>query len=221
MVPYLATITPSLDELILLSDVIAWVRPPAVTNTSKTIPSEDGVAPTYRPFIEFKFEVVEYLKGSGGNTLAVESPHGHTYLTDKEALSAATNVAALNAESYPASGDLTPVFSVDAYRREAVVFLSLHEDRYWRRYYGDPSAAKASEPVYYFENSFGEYVADIISLAKKSWLPLVGAESGRSAGASPDAVVESVPKFLNTEPIESAAEPDELTLEYLRSRIDA
>ena len=39
VVPYLATITPSLDELILHSDVIAWVRPPAVTNTSKTIPS--------------------------------------------------------------------------------------------------------------------------------------------------------------------------------------
>ena len=219
-VPYLATITPSLDELILHSDVIAWVRPPAVTNTSKTIPSEDGVAPTYRPFVEFEFEVVEYLKGSGGNTLAVESPHGHTYLTDGEALSAATDIATATSR-YPASVDMTPVFSVDAYRRESVVFLSLHEGRYWRRYYGDASAEIPSEPVYYFENTFGEYVSDVVDLAKKSWLPMVGEESGIDIGASPDAVVESVPKFLNTEPIESAAEPGELTLEYLRSRIDA
>ena len=220
VVPYLATITPSLDELILLSDVIAWVRPPAVTNTSKTIPSEDGVAPTYRPFVEFEFEVVEYLKGSGGNTLAVESPHGHTYLTDGEARSAATDIVTATSR-YPASVDMTPVFSADAYRRESVVFLSLHEGRYWRRYYGDASAESPSEPVYYFENTFGEYVSDVVDLAKKSWLPMVGEESGIDIGASPDAVVESVPKFLNTEPIESAAEPGELTLEYLRSRIDA
>ena len=63
--PY-SPVAPSLDENIFHADVIAWARPPAVTGKSKTIPSEDGVAPTYRPFIEFRFEVVEYLKGSGG-----------------------------------------------------------------------------------------------------------------------------------------------------------
>ena len=218
VVPYPPLGAPSLDYLILLSDVIAWVRPPAVTNMSKTIPSEDGVAPTYRPFVDFEFEVVEYLKGSGGNTLAVESPHEHTYLTDKEALSAATNIVTNQNSAFAAA---PPVFSADMRRREAVVFLNLNEERYWSRYYGDSSAAKTSEPVYYYENAVGEYAADSIDLTKKSWLPLVGTELGGATGASPDAAVESVPKFLNTEPTESLAEPSELTLEYLRSRIDA
>ena len=83
---------PTLDENIFHADVIALVRPPAVEGKSKTVPSEDGVAPTYRPLTEFQFEVVEYLKGSGGKTLTVEYPQSHTYLTDDEALSVATRL---------------------------------------------------------------------------------------------------------------------------------
>ena len=119
---------PSLDENIFHADVIAWVRPPTVTGKSKTIPSEAGVAPTYRPFVEFRFEVVEYLKGSGGSALTVESSQRHTYLTDSEALSVAAN---LTAGRSAAPDELPPIFNSAGDDRGAVVFLRLPEG--WQR----------------------------------------------------------------------------------------
>ena len=210
---------PALDENILNADVIAWVRPPVVTNKSSVIPSESGVAPTYRPFVEFEFEVVEYLKGSGGKTLTVESPRHHTYLTDKEALKASADVLT---DRVAASNDLSPVFSAHADNREAVIFLRLHEESYWQEYYGDSSAASASRQVYYLEDSLLAYDPDDVDTSRKAWLPLVGEASGKSLAAS-DGSGDRALNFLNPEPIvtDGVAEPTELTLEYLRSRIDA
>ena len=213
---------PSLDELIINADVIAWVRPPTVTGKSKTIASEDGVAPTYRPFIEFEFEVVEYLKGSGGDTLTVQSPQSHTYLTDGEALSASSDTLT---DRRFASDALSPVSSARVDDRQAVVFLRLRGENYWGKYYGDSSAASASDGVYYFEDSLRVYDPNNTDMTRKAWLPLVGEASGKSLAAS-DSSGDSPPKFLNAEPTESAiepsvSEPNELTLEYLRSRVKA
>ena len=216
MPPQYPSGTPSLDEHIINSDVIAWVRPPTVTGKSKTIPSEDGVAPTYRPFVEFKFEVVEYLKGSGGDTLTVESPQSHTHLTDKEALSASSDLLTDRSSSTDA---LSPVSSARADNRQAVIFLRLRGKDYWGSYY---SAASASDGVYYFEDSLLAYDPDDTDMTRKAWLPLVGEASGKSLAAS-DGSGDRALNFLNPEPIvtDGVAEPTELTLEYLRSRIDA
>ena len=60
-----------------------------------TIPSGEGVQPTYRPLAEMRFEVVEYLKGSGSRTIVVEAPDiRNTHLTEKEAVSAAEAMVA-------------------------------------------------------------------------------------------------------------------------------
>ena len=216
---------PSLDELIINADVIAWVRPPTVTGKSKTIASEDGVAPTYRPFVEFQFEVAEYLKGSGGSALTVESTRRrqnceiallggkppkprpsswrpeyepdhcgilerHTYLTDKEALSIATDAMA---NEYDDMG-----------HREGVVFLQVPDD----------VDSGASGQIHHFLKL---YPAD---KSEKAWLPATEASSGKSAVAL-DGSGGSTPDFLNTEPSDTFGEPSELTLEYLRSRIKA
>ena len=206
---------PSLDENILHADVIAWVRPPKVANASKAIPSEAGVAPTYRPFVEFRFEVVEYLKGSGGNTLTVESPEWHTYLTAQEALSAGADALA---DRNSVSDSASPISSSASDSLGAVVFLQLPEEDY-----GVPNAAGASSQVYHFESSVIRFAANYEERTKKSWLPAVVGESGKSVGASPSAMDDSAPKFINPEPVTTwnAAEPRELTLEYLRSRINA
>ena len=204
---------PSLDENIFHADVIAWVRPPTVTGKSKTIPSEAGVAPTYRPFVEFRFEVVEYLKGSGGSALTVESSQRHTYLTDSEALSVAAN---LTAGRSAAPDELPPIFNSAGDDRGAVVFLRLPED--------GSARSGASTQVYYFETSLlrtYSFDSGNTDTFKKSWLPMDAASSGNSGVAAADEAGDSSPKFLNPEPIESAAEPNELTLEHLRSRVKA
>ena len=213
---------PTLDENIFNADVIALVRPPIVTGKSKTIHSEDGVAPTYRPFVEFQFEVVEYLKGSGGNLLTVESPQRHTYLTDNEALLLATDSLANRSA---ASDGLSPIFSAGGDDRGAVIFLRLADD-----VNAATGIAGASSQAYYFESPMGPSLFDTVSLrpfdqnyidtSQKSWLPIDYASSGKSVAAS-DGFGDSDPKFLNPKPIEDAAEPSELTLEYLRSRIKA
>ena len=204
--------SPSLDENIFYADVIALVRPPVVTGKSKTIPGQDGVAPTYRPFTEFRFEVVEYLKGNGGNTLAVEYPQSHTYLTDDEALSVATRLT--SARSAAPDG-LSPIFSASGDDRGAVVFLQLADGV-------DAGSGVAGAPaqVYYFESSLSPFNPDYMDTTKKSWLPIDDASSGKS-GVAADASGDSDVQFINPGPIGSAAEPNELTMEYLRSRVKA
>ena len=206
---------PSLDENIFHADVIAWVRPPTVTGKSKTIPSGSGVAPTYQPFVEFRFEVVEYLKGSGGGALTVESSQHHTYLTDSEALSVATNLVAGRSA---APDELPPIFNSVGDDRGAVVFLRLPDDGN-----AGSGAAGASTQVYYFETSLprtGSFNSGNTDVFKKSWLPTNDASSGKS-GVAADASGDSEAQFINPDPTGSAAEPSAPTLEYLRSRVKA
>ena len=83
----------TLEEFVLRSDVIARVSLLSVTAKAKTVPSGEGVAPTYQPMQELRFRALQggYLKGSGGSELTVEVLDilGHTYLTESEALVAA------------------------------------------------------------------------------------------------------------------------------------
>ena len=190
-VPYSPGV-PTLDENIFHADVIAWVRSPTVTNRAKTLPSGVGVAPTYRPFVEFNFEVVEYLKGGGESALTVETSqmYTHTYLTEKEALSVVTDTPADKAG--------------DKRRVEGVVFLQLAD-----------AGVGASAQTYRFLKAFP------VDTSEKSWLPAVAASGVKSEGASPDAARTATPEFLNTDPVESIAESSEITLKHLRSRIKA
>ena len=77
--------TTSLEERIFRADVIAHVRPVSVLGKWKTIPSDEGVAPTYLPFLEIGFKPIEYLKGSGDTRIIVEEPGRGTYLTKEMA----------------------------------------------------------------------------------------------------------------------------------------
>ena len=77
--------TTSLEERIFHADVIAHVRPVSVLGKWKTIPSDEGVAPTYLPFLEIGFKPIEYLKGSGDTQIIVEEPGRGTYLTKEMA----------------------------------------------------------------------------------------------------------------------------------------
>ena len=79
----------TLEERIFRADVVAYVRPVSVLGKWKTIPSDEGVAPTYLPFLEVHFEAIEYLKGSGDTEIIVEEPDRYTYVSEEIAQSAA------------------------------------------------------------------------------------------------------------------------------------
>ena len=216
---------PSLDELIINADVIAWVRPPTVTGKSKTIASEDGVAPTYRPFVEFQFEVVEYLKGTGGSALTVGSTRrlqncesellggkppkprpsswrpeydpDHCGILERHTY--LTDREALNIATDTMANEYD-----DRKRREGVVFLQVPDD----------VDGGASSQIHHFLKL---YPADD---SEKAWLAANEASSGKSAVAL-DRSGGLTPDFLNPEPSKAFSEPSELTLEYLRSRVKA
>ena len=81
----------SLDILAYISDVIVKTGPPSsIIDSIETVPSgQNGVAPTYRPVIEFEFPVHEYLKGSGDGMILVIDSTAHTYLSVDDAKDAA------------------------------------------------------------------------------------------------------------------------------------
>ena len=99
--------------------------------------------------------------------------------------------------------------------RGAVVFLQLADG-----IDADSGAAGAPAQACCFESRQSHFNPDCINTSRKSWLP-IDASSEKSIAASPDSTGDSEPKFINIGPVESSAEPSELTLEYLRSRIDA
>ena len=60
----------SLDEVILHSEIIAHVRLQSAKPTHETVTYSDGTTNHFGVF-QFKFDVIEYVKGSGGDEVTV------------------------------------------------------------------------------------------------------------------------------------------------------
>ena len=189
--PY-SDITRSLDHLIFLSDTIILVRPPSITAKAITVPSDPGVAPTYRPTIEFEFQTINYLKGTGSASVAVDAPGKHTYLTEAEALKDANG----RLESRNTTWD----------DRDAVIFLRADET----------SASGLSKDVqhYYFASPEPFDRPYSIDSSNKVWMPAANPVSGQTAG--------SERTFLaDPNPIAGVTKLTNMSLSDLRSRIEA
>ncbi len=78
-------VPPSLDEQFLYSDVIVRASLLSATGTTEAVPSDPGVASTYRAVQELRFTTHEYLKGTGPAQLVVVVRGKHTYATGAEA----------------------------------------------------------------------------------------------------------------------------------------
>ncbi len=175
------------------SDVIARVSLLSVTAKAKTVPSGEGVAPTYQPMQELRFRALQggYLKGSGGSELTVEVLDilGHTYLTESEALVAAQSWLADRSTTWD--------------DREAVVFLERHT---------------STAPNYRFTKALAygtDYAVDSLDPA---WLPVDTAP----AGAGPRSPQEpSDPVFLSGPAPEGSSEMPTIALAGLQSKIAA
>ena len=59
-----ATVSPSLEEQIFYSDTIVLASLASASAGAETVPSDPGVAPTYRPVHELRFTVHEYLRAA-------------------------------------------------------------------------------------------------------------------------------------------------------------
>ena len=87
-------VSPSLEEQVFESEVIVRASLLSTAAATEPVPSDPGVAPTYRPVQVLTFQADEYLKGSGPRELEVRVKSNLTYLTGKEALDIATSILA-------------------------------------------------------------------------------------------------------------------------------
>ena len=165
-VPYQGQLT--MEELILYSDAVARVRFNSVRQTVEEIrlgyPSSDRYDALYANSLEFTFEVLEYLKGSGGAEVQVVVFDRDGWRHTRE------DVEALDE-------DLLPLRTTDWDEREAIVFLRSNsfvfstvndDDRYW---------------LASFRNN-GEDGYSVASEWSKSWLPDAEAPGAAGAGRS-------------------------------------
>ena len=106
-----AFVSPSIDQQILDSDIIVVASFVTASPGVQTIPGDSGVAPTYRPTQILSFQANQYLKGTGPNEFRVEvlddsygvDVNGNLYrgyLTEAEAMEAATELIAQRNTSY-------------------------------------------------------------------------------------------------------------------------
>ena len=65
------SVAPSLDEQVFDSDTIVRATLLSASAGTESVPSDPGVAPTYRAVNEVRFTVHEYLKGSGPSEVVV------------------------------------------------------------------------------------------------------------------------------------------------------
>ena len=147
----------SMEEVVLISSVIARV---SLLGTQAKVVQDPDYPDIWRTLLEFKFQVHEYLKGSGGNRVSA-----FVYLdfwAEEYALAASSTVATWHDIRYDG--------------REAIVFL-------WPDVEGFLPELQANQ--YYFGRGymFGHHGDgySVASNSKKLWLPEASASTGSGA----------------------------------------
>ena len=196
--------TDTLESNIFHSSVIARVEPPlSITPVGREIDNGEGVASTYRPFVEIRFKVIEYLKGNGTDEIAVDYPvHRHTYLEQEKA----EEIALFAMVERNTNWD----------HLEGVVFL-FHSSEFER----EPAAAIRTDFNYLFASRRALLAGEPHGLPHtfdshiKVWLP---AATERALNNPPD----SAQQFLvDPKPIKGLTEPVPMTVAQLRNEIKA
>ena len=202
--PYRAAAAP-LDSRIYHADVIALASLKQATGKTETVPSDSGVAPTYRPAVEFRFDVIEYLKGGGEDETVVWDPAPHTYLTSEESQRAADHHLAVRRNS---NWD----------DRVAVVFLRDVQD-----VASEVSGTDSSDARYSFRTAnqtyWGEHTIDEVG---KAWLPAKDRTPGaQNVATFVRSVGDGLKLLTDADPTGGSNDvPPIITLGELRSRID-
>ncbi len=178
-------VAPSLEEQIydaLTYDSFVVVRASLLSATAgaEEIPGGDGAAASYRPTHELRFNVHEYLEGSGPNELLVVVRGDETYPTEASALREANSTLSGRNTSWD--------------NRQAVLFVGLADTTTEAAgdsgVSGTSSARRAafsrSNPL----ESPWDYTVDNLS---RAWLPaqdVVGGATGQSASDDPSFITD-------------------------------
>ena len=205
----LSLVSPSIEEQILTSAVIVRASLLSATAGTETVPSGGGVAPTYRPLQELRFRAHEYLKGTGPSEALVVVRGDHTYLTEAEALQAATTLVSDRNTTW--DGREGVLFLNNTSPRHIPAGASDDEESGARAPGATPAPAFAFTLSNYGTQTEWEYTVDTLS---RAWLPAMDSE-----GASDDAARSSdlpAPVFI-TDGTQSP--PPVITLVELRSSI--
>ena len=154
----------SLEERMVRSDVVARVKLVSVAQVGEEAadwPSEGETS--YISALEFRFKVLEYLKGSGGSELvAVAVDLIDSYATKEEAVASAEDFLGARDTRWD--------------DREAIVFLEDDEPHL-------PSSKQTDRYLLGFvRNNYGQDHYTIASRHSKEWLPAAAATAGGSSG---------------------------------------
>ena len=161
-------VSPSLEEQVFDSEVIVRASLMSAAADTEPVPSDPGVAPTYRPVEVLTFQVHEYLKGSGPGEVEVRVRGNLTYLTEAEALAVAGEVLAERNTSWD--------------DREAVLFLNPGIPWYLAPSRSSGQQRQGTTDQFSFTlSNFGaqpefEYSVDTLS---RAWLPAGDAGNAR------------------------------------------
>ena len=198
----------SLDELIFLSDVIARVSLLSAQPGTELINYTDSSGSL--PVFSFRFEVMEYLKGSGGSELTVKVPVRKWNVSDGES-------AQRLAESAFAARDV----SWD--NREALIFLESESVLY-----GLPPVAGASGQASYQFTGPHEDPVDINEYAitssySKAWLPSIASGGAKGTSGTDDRryITEATLQQAKGAAGASSASPPAISLSEIKRRIKA
>ena len=189
-----ATVSPSLEEQIFYSDTIVLASLASASAGAETVPSDPGVAPTYRAVNELRFTVHEYLKGSGSTEILVVVRDEHTYPAESDALAWAQRQLTLR--------------ETDWDDRRGVLFVKTGQP-YQPRSGQRNSAPRAFE--FTLSNPYQgpwEYTVDTLS---RAWLP------SRDAGTSRTRSSDTVGQAFITDG--TASPPPVVLLAELRTQI--
>ena len=145
----------SLEERVYFSPVIVRARlaPDSDTYGAESVPSSPGVAPTYKAIHQFRFKVIEYLKGTGAAEIVVTERSGNSYITEEEALRIAED--ALEEEGNK---------ELDQGSEEAVLFLEANGA-------GGVGGASAEQAAFEFREWEWDDFKYRINTLNKVWLP--------------------------------------------------
>ena len=194
------TVSPSLEEQIFRSDQIVRATLLSVSTSTESLPSDPGVAPTYRAVHELRFTVHEYLMGSGSSEIVVVVRDDHTFVSEADARRRAEEQLSQRKTTWD--------------DRESILFLRAGQPDQ----FGGSSAATRSSSAPSLEFTLTNPVIQApwdysIDTLSRAWLP--SSNAGSSSTRSPK--TDSQAQMFITDGSQSP--PPSVSLSDLRSKI--
>ena len=202
------SVSPSLEEQVFFSDAIVRASLLSASAGTESVPSDPGVAPTYRAVHELRFTVHEYLKGSGPSEVLVVVRDEDTFVAETDALSWAQEQLTERETTWD--------------DREGVLFLRTAEPYQSGGASGGSQRSTAqSSPVPALEFTLSNYVVQTpwdysIDTLSRAWMPSGDAGSSAPRSSESSSTARQAQVYITDG---SQSPPPVVSLLDLRSKI--